>query len=112
MDQPWTTEPAVGTLHARSVGKHPAHCQDRLERTTGFEPATLTLAKVMDVVRRLGWASLSGLYSASFSAASAESAPVRSPTLNALNLYHLERWCRCWVSLASGSLPRPTSLTA
>ena len=47
------------------------------ERTTRFEPATLTLAKVMDLVRRLGSPPLSGLISASSSAQSAESAPVR-----------------------------------
>ena len=67
-----------------------------LERTTGFEPATLTLAKkkVMDLVRRLGSSPLSGLFSAGCSAQSAELAPLRWPTLNALNLYQRE----CWAS--------------
>ena len=54
------------------------------------------LGKVMDLVRRLGSSPLSGLSSAGCSVQSAESAPLRWPTLNALNLYQLE--CRCGVA--------------
>ena len=58
MDMSWTSHgqpspPSRRSTHG-SVGEHPAHAPYRLERTTGFEPATLTLAKVMDLVRRLG----------------------------------------------------------
>ena len=56
-----------------------------MERTTGFEPATLTLAKVMEFVRVDGWSPLSRLSSGGSSAQSAESAPVRSRSFNALN---------------------------
>ena len=45
------------------------------------------LGKVVDLVRRLGWAPLSSFFSGGSSAPSAESAPLRGPTLNALNLY-------------------------
>jgi hypothetical protein len=49
----------------------------------------------MDLVRRFSGTPLSRLRSVTFSAQPAESARLRSPTLNALNLYQLERWCRC-----------------
>ena len=56
-----------------------------MERTTGFEPATLTFGKVMEFVRADGWNPLSRLWSVGSSAQSAESAPVRSRLFNALN---------------------------
>ena len=49
MDMSWTSHgqprTLVAALQARKVGERPAQGHNRLERTTGFEPATLTLAR-------------------------------------------------------------------
>jgi hypothetical protein len=74
-----------------SDGNGPAQGSDRVERTTGFEPATLTLAKEMELLRSAGLRPLSSLCPAGSSAQSAESAPLRPHTFNALNLYQLAR---------------------
>ena len=58
---------------------------------TGFEPATLTLARSWISSAGSAPAPLSGLFSAGSSAQSAESAPLRWPTFNALNLYQ-RKW--------------------
>ncbi len=87
---PWTNHgQLMANRHAKRLGARPDSASDegfRLERTTGFEPATLTLAKkVMEFVRVDGWGPLSRLSSVGSSAQSAESAPVRSRSFNALN---------------------------
>ena len=63
--------------HSPSGRNGPAQGHDRMERTTGFEPATLTLAKEMGTVRPARSCPLSRLRSADLSAQPAESAPVR-----------------------------------
>jgi hypothetical protein len=89
-------EPADGRLS--SDGRAVLSARIKLERTTverttvsqkGIRTRDPHLGKVVDLVRRLGSPPLSGLFSAGSSAQSAESAPLRWPTLNALNLYQL-----------------------
>ena len=61
------------------------------ERTTGFEPATLTLAKKETyLVRQDRCTPLSSLSPVSSSAQSVESAPLQRFTLNALNLCEID----------------------
>ena len=57
-----------------------------LERKTGFEPATLTLAKAVFLVFLGAFTPLTCVDSGRLSADSAESAPLRFRTFNALNL--------------------------
>ena len=62
-----------------------------MERTTGFEPATLTLAKnEMNLVRPDRCTPLSSLSPISSSAQSAESARLQQLTFNALNLCDID----------------------
>ena len=62
-----------------------------MERTTGFEPATLTLAKAMEVIAKVMPTPASRPFSAGSSAQSAESARLRPSWFNALNLCELKQ---------------------
>jgi hypothetical protein len=89
MGRPWAPQ----TADNRHERRKPCSRRARLERTTGFEPATLTLAKKkeMELLRLAGLRPLSSLCPAGSSAQSAESAPLRPHTFSALNLYQLAR---------------------
>ena len=73
-----------------TVGGYSVTCLSEVERTTGFEPATLTLAKETHLLRQDRCTPLSSLSPVSSSAQSAESARLHGFTFNALNLYQLQ----------------------